>query len=62
MYCVRLLDYYIILFSQFLFASGLPGSSHDYELSEDDTTISTSGDIFENSPPFNVDRGRALRF
>jgi hypothetical protein len=44
---------YVILFSQFLFASGLPGSTEDCEVSLDEKTISTSGDIFEILPPLN---------
>jgi hypothetical protein len=42
---------YVILFSQFVFFSGTPSSWHDHYVSDDETTISTSGGIFEVMPP-----------
>ena len=42
---------YVILFSQFVFSSGLPSSLYDYRLSVNNTTISTAGDIFGVVPP-----------
>jgi hypothetical protein len=53
---------YIILFSQFLFASGLPWSSHYYEVSQDQTAISMPGDIFEMLPPLTWTEEELYRF